>query len=306
MSFIKQKPVYVLDGDSATPTLTSQNMGEVIFSASSDKDLYLGYPEDGLWYRILNTTNYNLNIISATPTAPDISTIVNLTSHEDKLLISNNNNWYAFSSNYWMTGVFGNVTENNYAEFENTGFLQFNGSAGSYNDVPPNPIIKSKVGGSGVPTLTTFVGNIEQYTFAVNDYVYDNFEFLHEYEEGTDFEMHLHWATNGVDTTDRYVKFEYEYTVSNSAATPTFYQFPSSTVISAEIMIPANTPDKTHIKSTIGLEDGTGLKIGAILAYRLKRISASGTAPSNNPFVLQAGCHIKQDTGGSRTRYTKT
>lgn len=306
MSYIKKKKLTVINGDSATPTLTSQNMGEVIFSASNDMDLYLGYPEDGLWYRILNISNYNLTIISATPTAPDISTIIELTSHEDKLLMSNGITWYSFSSNYWKTGVFGNVTDSNYAEFENTGFLKFYGDGGSYNDIPPNPIIKSKVGGGGVPTLTSFVGNIEQYTFAVDDYVYDNFEMSHQYEEGTDLELHVHWATNGTETVDKYVKYEYEYTIANAGATPTFDEFSTAIQISKESIIPAYTASRAHYITSVGVISGTGIKIGAVIAYRLKRIASSGTAPSNSPFVLQAGCHIKQNTLGSRTRYTKT
>lgn len=195
---------------------------------------------------------------------------------------------------------FGDIDNGNYSGFEDDGTLVFNGNATVYNDFPPNPIIRSRLAAANNPTLTTFVGNIEQYTFAVNDYIYDNFELMHDYKEGTDLDIHLHWATNGVDTTNRYVKWEVEYSIANRT-NGTSNSFASSTVISNEFMIPANTTTRTHYSGAIGTISGTGLKIGAIVTYRLRRITSTGTAPTNNPFGLQAGMHHVLDTCGSRT-----
>lgn len=303
MSNLKQKSFTSLTGASSTPTLTLSDIGEVIINTSNDSEVYLPIQENGIWFRLLNVTENNITVMSATPT---METVVELTAHEDKLLMSNGSTWYVFSSNYFKNGIFGDYKNGNYSEFEDTGFLINYGTGGSYTDIPPNPIIRSKTGGTGIPTLTTFVGNIEQYTFDIDDYIYDDFEFLHNYEEGTDFELHVHFATNGVDSTDRYVKFEYEYSKANRASTPTFEQFDSSTIISNEIMIPANTPDRSHFSVRIGLESGAGITIGTVLTYRFRRISASGTSPTSDPFVLQAGCHIKQNSLGSRAMYSKT
>ena len=81
---------------------------------------------------------------------------------------------------------------------------------GNYDDLPPVPITSARLGATA-PTLTTFIGNIEQYTFDnTNDYVIGATELTHSYKEGTDISAHLHWATNGLDITDRTVKWRLE------------------------------------------------------------------------------------------------
>lgn len=171
----------------------------------------------------------------------------------------------------------------------------------NYNDLPPVPIIGARLG-STAPTLTTFVGNIEQFTFdATNDFVIGATEITHGYKEGTDIEIHLHWATNGIDGTDRYVKWQIEYTLSNNLGS-----FLTSTqTISNQKQIPASTPDRTHLISVLGTITGTSIKIGTYICWRLNRISAVGSAPSSNPFAIALGFHVDNDTIGSRYIYIK-
>lgn len=177
----------------------------------------------------------------------------------------------------------------------------------TWDDLPPNPIIRSRQAASNNPTLTAFVNNIQQYTFAINDYVVDNQELLHSYKQGTNLKAHIHWATNGSDTNVRYVQWQLEYTICNASGDlATSSSFPTITVLSAEEMIPANTPTRSHVITGLGDIDGTNLRIGAVLIYNIKRIAAtSGAEPSGNPFALQLACHIQQDTQGSRQLYIK-
>jgi hypothetical protein len=199
---------------------------------------------------------------------------------------------------------FGDVTNGNFSGFEDDGTLVFNGNATVYNDLPPNSILHSRLAATNNPTLATFVGNIEQYTFAVGNYIYDNFEIIHDYKEGSNLDIHIHWTSNGVDAADRYVKWEFEYSIANrNGDSPN--SFATATVVSTEFLIPANTPTRTHYSVPIGTIDGTNLKIGAVLTYRLRRIASTGTAPSNNPFGLQVGMHMNVDTCGSRSVTTK-
>jgi hypothetical protein len=195
--------------------------------------------------------------------------------------------------------MLGNLVNATYALFENTGYLKFVGTP-IYDDLPPNPIIRSRTTGSNNPTPTVFVGTIQQYTFAVNDFVSDNLELIHTYREGTDLRVHMHFATNGVNTNDRYIKFEFEYTIANGLTA-----FPSAQTLSAEYLIPANTPDRTHYIVPLGTISGVGLKIGAVICYNIRRTASAGTAPTSNPFGLQVSSHHEVDSLGSRQLYIK-
>lgn len=159
-----------------------------------------------------------------------------------------------------------------------------------FDDLPPVPFLLARTG-TNVPTLTTFSGNIKQYTFAVNDEIFGTSEVTHLYKEGTNLMPHIHWATNGTNTTNRYVKWELEYSWANRNS-PT--AFTSPTVISIEALIPANTTALTHYSSQLLEIDGTNIKIGAYLCWRVRRITSTGTAPTNNPFGLAFGIHVYQ------------
>lgn len=198
---------------------------------------------------------------------------------------------------------FGGVANNNYSGIDDEGHIINYGSAMTWNDLPPIPLLVQRAGNANQPTLATLIGNIQQLTFGIGDYLYGNYELLHEYAEGTDISPHIHMVTNGSDTTDRYVQWELEYTIANADATaPYTSAFPTTQIITAEVMIPANTPSRSHIIVMQFPEiPGTDLRIGAYILWRLRRIAASGTAPSNEPFGLTMGFHVLQNTQGSDT-----
>lgn len=204
------------------------------------------------------------------------------------------------------TSRHGDVENSNYSEFESDGSLKFNGSASVWDDLPPNPIVRSRQAAANNPTLATFKNNIQQYTFSVNDYVMDNLEILHEYKEGSDFRPHVHWATNGSEEVDKEVAWEFEYTYSNRTINPTTVSeaFLTSSVLTASTIIPANTPDRAHINTIFPTVSMPSLKIGAIFCYNIKRIS-SGNEPSNSPFGIQVSAHVEKDACGSKEVYTK-
>ena len=204
---------------------------------------------------------------------------------------------------------FGNPAGGNYTGIDDDGHVINYGNARTWNDLPPIPLLNQRSGGANVPALTTFLGNIQQLTFAINDYLYGNYELLHEYAEGTDLSPHIHMVTNGVDTTDRNVRWELEYTICNAdAQAPYTSAFPATQTIFADVTIPANTPNRSHV-ITMQFPDisGVGLKIGAYIVWRLRRVaSLTGTAPTANPFGLTLGFHVLQNTQGSDTIGQKT
>ena len=199
-------------------------------------------------------------------------------------------------------GKFGTSTD--YTGFEADGTLKMNGNATVWNDWNLSRDF-TPTAGAGVPARNTLVGNIVKDQFAVNDALqYMSTELLHDWKEGSDMEIHIHWATGGLnDATVRGVKWEVEYTVCNpleSGVAPTV--FPATVTQSLEFSIPAAQPNRTHRVSTIYTIPGSTLKIGAQLLMRLKRIaSVTNTAPAANPFVISFGVHYEADTLGSRT-----
>ena len=198
----------------------------------------------------------------------------------------------------------GDFAGGDYTHIEADGTIKFNGAATVFNDLQFS-ISSGKVSAVNAPTWSTFKNNLSEYTFAVNDFIDCGAqEIPHSYKSGSDMDIHVHWSNNGVDGTDRAVKWEIEYTIANYT-TPTPTAFPTTTVVSAETTIPAGTTSISHFKTFVGTISGTGLTYGASIKLRLRRIASAGTAPASDPFALQVGIHVEEDTIGSRTATSK-
>ena len=174
----------------------------------------------------------------------------------------------------------------------------YGGTAIVYDDI--NTGINPRNTGTGRPTLATWMGNIQQFQFAVNDFADMNpIEWLHGWKEGTPIEVHCHWCTGGANNaTVRGVKWEVElsYADMNNSV------FITPVVASAETAIPANQADRTAFYTSIHTFTPTGYKIGTQMGFMIKRIaSVTNTAPAANPFVMSVGVHYIIDTVGSRT-----
>lgn len=197
---------------------------------------------------------------------------------------------------------FGDISTN-YTEFETDGTIEFIGTATVFDDLPPSPIIAAKLG-STAPTLTTFVTDIEQYTFdATNDYVIGATEITHKWKEGTIIVPHIHWATNGSEGTAKGVQWQLKFTVGDITEA-----FSGQTTTVVDATIPASTPDRTHYMTDFDTTiDGANLRVNAYICWRLERVgTAHGNGePAANPFGLAVGFHVEMDTMGSRTISTK-
>lgn len=170
------------------------------------------------------------------------------------------------------------------------------------------PITHTRIPVANFPTWTSFVSPLFAYTFAVNDYVEFSFEMPHDYKEGTDLDCHIHGATNGLEGTDKYIKFQLDYTISANnynLTTGIGSVFTNSASISHEFKIPANTTDRSGFYFDIGDILGTDIKIGSQVHCKLSRITSSGTAVAANPFISTFGIHYQIDTIGSRQEYVK-
>ena len=200
---------------------------------------------------------------------------------------------------------YGDLAGGNYMSIEADGTVILSGSATVYNDWNRG-FASARVPAANAPTWSSFIGNLSAYRFAVNDYLeLDPGEYEHPWTEGSEIEIHTHWATNGLDTSDRFVKWEVELTWANMASASPFSAFPTPTIYTFEATIPANTADRSHIYTSIDTYTPTGGKIGGYYLARIRRIAASGAAPTNDPFGLSLGFHHNDNSLGSRTEEAK-
>jgi hypothetical protein len=155
--------------------------------------------------------------------------------------------------------------------------------------------------GAGIPTLAAINGNITMPQWAVNDVTMcESQELIHSWVEGSTVYWHLHLTTNGLDATNRYVKFEVEYGYVDPAGAWTF----PATLTTADLLIPASTTDKTMLILDLG-NFAPAVHIGGHVVARLKRVAAAGAAPSNNPWIAMLQLHVQVNTMGSRSRSAK-
>jgi hypothetical protein len=203
--------------------------------------------------------------------------------------------WDAVNSRWANTGTpnFGSAT--NYTEFEADGTMVAKGLATTWVDVDFPIIIRTT--GANIPTLATLKGNITVPQWQVNDFnVCEGQELIHSWLEGSTIYWHVHIITNGLDATDRYIRFEIEWVFAdiNGVLSATI------TDTSVDLLIPANTTDRTHLIFNISNRLMTGSKIGTHVYPRLRRVAAVGAAPTADPFCSMLQIHIECDTTGSR------
>lgn len=206
--------------------------------------------------------------------------------------------WYIIDK---KTNRFG--SEANYTEFENTGFMKLVGDARGYDDIIIG-VAAGKVPAVNYPDWTPFTTNLSAYAFKVDDKIdLATIELLHDSEENQTVYTHIHWATNGTNIDNRYVKFRIYYTFAKDGTV-----FPDDQYIESDnILIPANTAHRTSFMSNIGIISLLGFGIGTQIKTGIRRVAATtGTAPTSAPFVGQVGIHRRIDTpSGSRTITTK-
>lgn len=170
-----------------------------------------------------------------------------------------------------------------------------NDNIDSWVDVDFPIIIRTT--GVGIPTLAALNGNITMPQWQVNDFnVCESQELIHGWKEGSEVFWHVHLTTNGIDATNRYVRFEVEYGYADVMGA---WVFPAI-LTTADLLIPANTPNKTMMLLSLG-SFTPPIKIGGHVVARLKRVAAVGAAPTLNPWIPMMQLHIQVNTVGSKT-----
>jgi hypothetical protein len=183
--------------------------------------------------------------------------------------------------------------------------MSFLGTATVFNDIVIS-LSAAKVPAANAPTWSSFIGNLKAYTYSPNDFQEFSSEIAHSYKQGSTIEFHVHGATNGLEGVDKTIKFEIEYELVDNQTSGSFGDvYTGTTTINGEITIPASTADKTSWVVNVGTDATGSFLQSATLKGRVRRITSTGTEPASDPFVIQVGIHIEEDTVGSRTVLTK-
>jgi hypothetical protein len=153
--------------------------------------------------------------------------------------------------------------------------------------------------GATPPTWAAWNGTLyaPEFINAATTDLHGSFELLHEYKEGTDIEIHIHWSPS--TTNNGNCKWGLDYTVQNIDGT-----FASPTTIT--ITPAASGVVRKHSLTTFGAISGAGLTIGAIIDYRIYRLGNDGADTfTGSAFLHNVGCHHECDTIGSRQQTIK-
>ncbi len=204
-----------------------------------------------------------------------------------------------------QTTYIGDLGGANQTVVETDGTIRFDGAATVFEDLVIY-LSSARVPASNAPTWAAFIGNLNAYTYGLNDFQEFSTEIKHSYKSGSTIEFHVHGAVNGSDVDNRIIRFEIEYTIADIPAEDGFGDvYPATTTIFAELTIPAGTTDLTGFSIDIG-DDTTGNFVqGAVIEARVRRRASTGTEPTSDPFLTQVGVHIESDTVGSRTATSK-
>ena len=199
----------------------------------------------------------------------------------------------------------GDLGGTNQTVIETDGTIRFDGAATVFNDLVV-PLSSARVPAANAPSWDSFVGNLNAYTYDLNDFQEFSTELAHSYKNATLIEFHIHGAVNGSNVDERTIKFEIEYSIADVPAEDGFGDvFPATTTINAELTIPALTTDLTGFTLDIGDDTSGSFIQGAIVKGRLRRIASTGTEPTSDPFLTEVGLHIESDTIGTRTSTAK-
>ncbi len=193
-------------------------------------------------------------------------------------------------------------TTSDYAQFEADGTLSFHGAATTWQDIViPGLTLNGQGAKAPDPITVGPSGNLKGPGFdGVNttEELHGSAEMLHDYAEGTDVSFHLHWAPAGTVTTGDVVKWQLEYSWTNSGAT-----IAAPTVTSVTV---ACASQWTHQYATFPTLSGAGKTIGSQLSFRVFRDPTDGVDTYGlDALLMDIGIHYQQNTLGSRQMTSK-
>jgi hypothetical protein len=171
-----------------------------------------------------------------------------------------------------------------------------------YDDMR-TPVNAVRLAGAQPPAETAYRGGmVLAFTDVADKSLYFNVQLPHEYKEGDDLEMHIHYAlpTAGAGGGAENVKWDLTHSWSNIDAA-----IPVESTVNQTIdvqSLSANTHYRGQIVATIS---GTGKNISSMLICSITRDTGVANNYSDDVYVLEVDFHITKNTMGSRQAGTK-
>lgn len=206
----------------------------------------------------------------------------------------------------WDSGIWKDTqtpsfgTETDYTQFEGDGTMVAHGDATCYKDISLSGT-SLVAGGIAAPDAVLFINsNLLAYGFNGANTVerlYGSCEMQHDYEEGTDVEVHVHWAPTTANAGN--VVWQVWISWANSG-----------TVFSAPVLLTA-TPSAANgawmsTYNSVGVLSGVGKIMNSQFVIQVFRDPTDiGDTYPNDAVLIQFGLHYKVNTIGSRERTTK-
>lgn len=150
------------------------------------------------------------------------------------------------------------------------------------------------------PSAATYIGNIKQYQFSINDDTEAEFHVPHDYLPGSDIYIHTHWSHNVTTVTGGSITWGFEVSYSKG-----HNQTPFSAVVSPTVVGNASTTQYQHIITEVQLSaaspsasqiDTDDIEVDGIILV-LCKVSANNITVSGGgvpePFIHYIDIHYQ-------------
>lgn len=166
-------------------------------------------------------------------------------------------------------------------------------------------LLGSARSGVSAPTFASYRGGIYGLAFSASatDELHGSIELPHTYCEGTDIVPHAHFTTASTSAAGGGVVLGIEYTICNPVDGSTEA---APVTLTATKTIPAVNSQYKQFSLDLGTISGAGLKVSALIRYRIFRLGGDGadTFPATI-FPQSFALHYRSDSDGSTAQNTK-
>lgn len=136
--------------------------------------------------------------------------------------------------------------------------------------------------------------------FAVGEKASSSLEMQHDYKEGTNFVVHVHWQGIAAPTGTDNVQWRLTYVLARDGTT-----LDSATIVDSpdtvfDTQYECKRTDIVTIDGSTAGVNGGAVLIGDQLLFTLERVAATGDAYAGDALIATVGIHYEIDTLGSR------
>ena len=217
----------------------------------------------------------------------------NLSAHESDTSTHGVTTIAGLAENQSFTGTnkFGSAT--NYIQIDNNGEFTMVGTATVFDDLSVSA--QTLHNGATPPSWAAYNGSLMAPSFinAATTDLHGSFEILHDYKDGIDMELHIHWSPSTTNAGN--CLWAIDYSIANMTAT-----WASPTTVT--VPVAAGGVVRKHQYATLVTIVGTGITKGATIDFRIYRLGYDATDTfTGNAFLHNVGLHYEKNCLGSTT-----